>query len=170
MTTTDTLAVSLLPEILAELKTAHPGIEVELTTSNLFLNLTRREADVAIRPADDPPQVLFGTAHLVGRLCRLRQARRADAAAALPLAELARHAMVAPDDSLSATAAARWIAAALPDAAIARARGFLRDNGGARREPGSALAALPCYLGDGSAHMVRVSSGRSRRCARACGC
>ena len=62
VTTTDTLAVSLLPEILAELKAAHPAVEVELATSNLFVNLTRREADVAIRPADDPPPALFGGA------------------------------------------------------------------------------------------------------------
>lgn len=155
VTTTDTLAVSLLPEILAELKAAHAGIEVEMTTSNLFLNLTRREADVAIRPADDPPQVLFGR-----RISSVGFAvygkRKARSARTLPPAELARHSWIGPDDSLSATAAARWIATTLPGATVAaRADSFVTMA--ALAEAGIGLAALPCYLGDRSTTLVRMS-------------
>ena len=76
VTTTDTLMASLLPDIIAAMKAAHPGIEVELTTSNLLVDLTRREADVAIRPADDPPQTLFG--RRISAIGFALYARRAD--------------------------------------------------------------------------------------------
>ena len=49
ITATQTTAVFLLPPIVAELRTQHPGIELELVTSNAPLDLRRREADIAIR-------------------------------------------------------------------------------------------------------------------------
>lgn len=155
VTTTDTLMLSLLPEILVELKAAHPGIEIEATTSNLFANLTRREADVAIRPADDPPPGLFGR-----RISSIGFAvfGRRDAGPLRPLAQadLAGQPWIVPDDSLAATAAARWIAAELPEAAIAaRADSFVTMARLA--EAGLGLAALPCYLGDGTAGLVRLT-------------
>src|SRR3954468_16067400 len=50
LTTTDTLS-DLITPILAELRSTHPGIVVELITSNVFFTLTRRDADIALRPA-----------------------------------------------------------------------------------------------------------------------
>jgi DNA-binding transcriptional LysR family regulator len=156
VTTTDTLMVSLLPDILGELKAVHPGIEMEVTTSNLFLNLTRREADVAIRPADDPPPTLFGR-----RICSVGFAvfgRRGSLPGAdLTITELALRPWIVPDDSLSATAAARWIATELPSANItARADSLVAMASPA--ETGLGLAALPCYLGDRSSKLMRFSA------------
>lgn len=154
VTTTDTLMLSLLPEILAELKQAHPGIEVEATTSNLFANLTRREADIAIRPADDPPPTLFG--RRISSIGFAVFGSAARFAGLLPAAELARHPWIVPDDSLAATAAARWIASQLPGVEIAaRADSFVTMA--ALAEAGLGLAALPCYLGDRSPGLVRLS-------------
>jgi DNA-binding transcriptional LysR family regulator len=153
VTTTDTLMTSLLPGILAALKAAHPGVEVEMTTSNLFMSLTRREADVAIRPADDPPPALFGR-----RISSVGFAvfGRRDGADPLPLAQLSSRPWIVPDDSLSATAAARWIASTLPDARIAaRADSFVTMA--ALAEAGMGLAVLPCYLGDLSAGLARLT-------------
>ena len=39
----------MLPPILAQLRLDHPGIEIELVTSNQAADLARREADIAIR-------------------------------------------------------------------------------------------------------------------------
>lgn len=153
MTTTDTLMTSLLPDILAGLKAAHPGIEVEATTSNLFLSLTRREADVAIRPADDPPPALFGR-----RISSVGFAVFGwrDAAAGKPPPDIERRRWIVPDDSLSATAAARWVASSFPDAAVAaRADSFVTMA--VLAEAGLGVAALPCYLGDRSPALVRLS-------------
>lgn len=155
VTTTDTLMASLLPSIFSDLKTAHPGIEVEVTISNLLLNLSRREADVAIRPADDPPSVLFGR-----RICSVGFAvfgRRAGDDSRLSLEALARQRWVVPDDSLAATAAARWLAAELPGIEVAsRADSFTALAKLA--EAGLGVAPLPCYLGDGMSGLVQLTS------------
>ncbi len=57
LTTTETL-LGLLAPILAELRDAHPGILVEVVTSNAFFTLTRRDADIALRPALTAPDGL----------------------------------------------------------------------------------------------------------------
>lgn len=155
ITTADTLAASLLPGILAKLKTAHPGIEVDIVVSNVFLNLTKREADIAIRPADDPPPGLFGR--------RLSSIGFAVYGAAIldiqpqPSAEALRHhPWIAPDDSLSATAVGRWMPTALPDASIAIRSDSLVTTC-RLAEAGIGLVVLPCYLGDRSPLLRRLT-------------
>jgi len=150
LTTTDTLAVSLLPAVLAALRRAHPALLVEVATSNVFLNLTRREADVALRPADDPPQDLFGRriGDIGFAVYGLPDLSQGGSLGGLP--------WIGIDDTLSATAAARWMRTALPDAAIvARAGSFVSMR--LLAEAGLGAAALPCYLGDASPSLVRLS-------------
>lgn len=45
------VGIEVLPEILTGFRDAHPGIDVELTLSNKLEDLTRRDADVAVRNA-----------------------------------------------------------------------------------------------------------------------
>ncbi len=52
VTTPEDIAVVLLPPLLAEFKRLYPSIAIELLTANRFFNLSRGEADVAIRPGD----------------------------------------------------------------------------------------------------------------------
>jgi DNA-binding transcriptional LysR family regulator len=49
ITTSDVAATWLLPRVLADLRAAEPGIQVELVASNTVANLLRREADIAVR-------------------------------------------------------------------------------------------------------------------------
>lgn len=57
----DTLAEKLLMPHFAEFSEIHPGIEFQVLDSDRPFNLTNREADVAIRFCDNPPE------HLIGR-------------------------------------------------------------------------------------------------------
>lgn len=66
VTTIDMLAFGLLPRHLARFRDAYPGIEIELVVGNTMLNLSRREADVALRVGNTPPETLVG--RRVGRL------------------------------------------------------------------------------------------------------
>jgi len=54
------LSSHLLMPILSQFTIAYPGIELDLDISPETLNLTNREADVAIRITNDPPDHLIG--------------------------------------------------------------------------------------------------------------
>jgi DNA-binding transcriptional LysR family regulator len=153
VTSTDTLMVSILPEILAEFRAAHPGIGIEVALSNVMLNLTRREADIAIRPAKDPPETLVGRRiakiafAIYGSSQYLSRRRKTD--------DLAGHQWVGPDDSLADTSVAQWMRSELPESEVVlRADSLLAMREAARA--GLGLAALPCYLGDTSSGLVCV--------------
>jgi DNA-binding transcriptional LysR family regulator len=49
ITTSQVAASYLMPQVLAALQQAEPGIQVELVASNQISNLLRREADIAVR-------------------------------------------------------------------------------------------------------------------------
>lgn len=152
VTTTDTLMGSLLPEILARFRDAHPGITVEIAISNAFLNLTKRDADVAIRPARNPPETLVGrrVAKVAFAIYGQRRylARR-------KTQDLKGQRWILPDDSLANTAAAQWLKSELPDVEVALRTDSLLAAAQAARA-GIGLAALPCYLGDTLSELVCV--------------
>lgn len=80
------VAFELLPAILAPVRRAHPGILIDLVTTNDVSDLARREADIAIR------HVRPDTAELIGRKLRdstaVMWASRAYLAAAGPFRRL----------------------------------------------------------------------------------
>ena len=59
VTTTDTL-LDLIGPILARLRAEHPEITIELVVANSFFTLTKRDADIAIRPVAAAPENLVG--------------------------------------------------------------------------------------------------------------
>jgi DNA-binding transcriptional LysR family regulator len=133
--TTDTLAASLLPRHVTAFRARHPGIVVELAVGNQVANLTRRDADVAVRPMAGPPETLVGR-----RVCKI-----AFALYAAPGAEAGL--WLVPDDTLAGSVAGRWARAHVPEAEVAaRADSLLalRDLAAA----GLGRTVLPCYLGD----------------------
>jgi len=153
VTSTDTLMASVLPDILAEFRAAHPGIQLELVVSNAMFNLSQRDADVAIRPASNPPEALVG--RRVAKLAFAIYASPDYLAARRKTDDLGAHQWVAPDDNLSGTSVARWMRTALGGCEVTlRADSLLALRYAAEARLG--LVALPCYLGDMSPALVRV--------------
>jgi DNA-binding transcriptional LysR family regulator len=111
-TTIDTLMVSVLPTILAAFRAAHPGVQIEISVSNTIANLTRRDADAAIRRTEDPPETLVGR-RVAGVAFALYAARDSEFPEGMPLDELP---WVAPDDPGSSPCCAptRWCRCARP--------------------------------------------------------
>jgi DNA-binding transcriptional LysR family regulator len=60
VTTNDSLLVSLLTPIFAGFIAQHRDIRLDVVLGNQAFNLSKRDADVAIRATDMPPDTLFG--------------------------------------------------------------------------------------------------------------
>jgi DNA-binding transcriptional LysR family regulator len=60
VTTNDSLLVDLLTPLFGAFQRKYPDIQLDLILSNQPLNLSRRDADVAIRATDKPQETLIG--------------------------------------------------------------------------------------------------------------
>jgi len=60
LTAPDTLIQAFLLPMLADFRLRHPQVRIELVAGSQFLNLTQREADVAVRGSNHPPENLVG--------------------------------------------------------------------------------------------------------------
>jgi len=156
VTTTDTMVELLMP-ILASFRSAHPEIVLELAASNAILNLSRRDAEVAIRPSVEPPDILVGrrvTTIAFAIFASVDYLKRKPARL-----RLEEHDWAAPDDSLAHLRAAQWIDATIPPTRIVLRTGSLVALLGAVRA-GMGVAPLPCYLGDSDPHLRRLGGLR----------
>lgn len=105
LTCTDTVLQGLVLPVLARFMPAYPALRLELATSNDFANLSRRDADIAVRLTRSPPQ------HLVGRC--LGEVPYVVCASPTYLAsqagsDPAQMAWIAPDDFLPDHASVAW--------------------------------------------------------------
>jgi DNA-binding transcriptional LysR family regulator len=67
ITASEVVSAHLLPPIVARVRGAYPGIELELVASNQVLDLSRHEADIALRNAAPQDPELVGRKLGVGR-------------------------------------------------------------------------------------------------------
>lgn len=144
VTAPDALTVDVLMPLVVDFCRRYPGIEVDLSVENSFLNLSQREADVAIRSTNVPPEMAVGR-----RLCVL--------GATIYCSEeyLARHIKGAinehnwlmPLKDLDWFAANRWLERHHPKSVVT----FRSDSLSALFEAakqGLGVAPLPFFLGD----------------------
>jgi DNA-binding transcriptional LysR family regulator len=156
VTSSETTADRFLTRHLAGFRRQHPGIAVELIVDNRVLSLTRREADVALRPTRPSENELFGR-----KLCDIAWAvygsldYLADHGRPLKTADLGGHMLIGWDEPQPYGAVTRFLAEAAPRNRPSYRSNSLLNQLRAARE-GIGLAALPCFLGDGEAGLVRV--------------
>ena len=67
ITTLDALAVRILPGLLVKFREVNPGIQLEVMQTMQELNLSRRDADVALRATNVPAETLVGR-----KICLMR--------------------------------------------------------------------------------------------------
>jgi DNA-binding transcriptional LysR family regulator len=171
VTTTDSLLAGLLTPILKDFRAEHPNIALEAVVSDQVHSLSRREADVAVRPSNTPPETLVG--RRLGRIAQAVYAPRAMMAEAgmvpepepepepepdgTPAPALTRFPWIGPDESMGYAALTRWMTRhGLGEACGYRVGSVFGIFSAVRA--GAGLAVLPCYLGEGEARLVRVSA------------
>ena len=151
VTTVDAIGQTFMPPILAQFRAQHPGVVIDLILTERELNLSRRDADVAIRVTNDPPETLVGR-----RICTVRWAvyvrrdvsdriaTRIDAASFVGFAE-----------DFGPPPARRWIEANIsPDRLAARVNSIHAMLEMA--DVGFGAAPLPCYLGEQRIALARL--------------
>lgn len=145
VTTTATLTYWALAPHFAAFKRTHPDVALELVLADEFFNLSKRQADVAIRPTNAPPENLVGRRIATVAFAVYASAdyleRRRDSGGP------AGHDWVAFDDSLAHLAAAQWLRKTYPGAAVALRVNTLVGLLSAA-VAGMGLTTLPCFMGD----------------------
>lgn len=117
LTAPDTLVHALLMPLLQRFRALHPGVQIQVVANNSFLSLNRREADVALRGTNRPPENLVGR-----RVGDIQTALYASAAYLQTLGEGAGfddYHWIAPDESLAHLEQLKWLHQRVPDERIA---------------------------------------------------
>lgn len=154
ITSTDTILHGLVLPHLPEIGASHPALRFDLHTGNELANLTRRDADIALRATKRPPQ------HLVGRhlgpirvalyASRSRGPRRFDDAVA------AAHPWVAPDDALPEHPSVTWRRRHFPKVApTVRVASILTVA--ETIAAGAAIGLVPLFLGERRRDLRRLT-------------
>ena len=153
----DVMMGALLSPILAELVREFPDIELETLTDNDVANLSHREADLTLRPENKPQATLEGErigaieSAVYGSARYCRRHRNMD---------IENHPedclWIVPDETFSHLATGRWYRKHLKNVTS-----FIRCNSlqtmHALARDGAGLAVLPCYLGEGTRELRRLS-------------
>ena len=156
VTTVDTIATALMPAVMARFAAAYPGVALELAVDKAIASLSRREADVAVRPTPEPPEGLVG--RRIGDLAFAVYGARAYLKAAGKREERD-HAWIVPDDSLGHLPATKWLRSLAPARIALRSDSFVAMAEAAAA--GIGLVTLPCYTGDSRKDLLRVGSVRA---------
>jgi DNA-binding transcriptional LysR family regulator len=153
VTTTDTMISTVTP-LCGAFRRLYPEISIELITGNEFLNLSRRDADVAIRPSAQPPENLHG--RRIGTIAFAPYgSKRYFAETGGPGLDRA-HSWLGFDDALSHLSAHRWLRENVDSERVClRASSFLAILAGVKADMG--LALLPCYMGDAEPDLARAA-------------
>lgn len=157
VTSSEALAYSRLTTFLAAFQQAHPGIVVELAVDNRVLSLSRREADIALRPIRPKEGDLWGR-KLSGVAWALYATPSYLEANGGPLSnsgDVDRHALIGWEATISGIGAADWLLRAAPSERFVYRTNSLVNQLVAAKS-GIGLALLPCYLGDGEAGVMRA--------------
>jgi DNA-binding transcriptional LysR family regulator len=107
LTAPDVLIRHLLLPLLAEFRLRHPQLQLELVANDDFLNLTQREADVAVRGSNRPPDTLVG--RRAGRLQTALYAAQAYLETLPPPYAQADYRWVGHDAPLAHLQSAQWM-------------------------------------------------------------
>jgi len=153
ISTTDSLALTLLCPIMTQCRAQYPQITLTVSVDNHAANLSRRDADIAVRPTGLPPE------HLIGkRIAPLHfgvyGAKRYLNSSA-KLTALSAHEWIALDASQSVHRTLSWLEGFKPLVEV----GLRANSFGSIRQAcieGLGLAMLPSFMGDATPALQAV--------------
>ena len=147
--------MGVLAPLFTQFRHKYPGIVLDVAVSNQLFNLTRREADVAIRPSNRPPE------NLIGRpLTTIGQAVYAHKDLGLtpgtPIETLASEPWIGAGPRLQDSSVDQWMDNhALKQSCVYRVDTLVSILSAIRSRMG--LAVIPCYLADEDPDIVQLT-------------
>lgn len=157
VTTSDTLLIHLLTPLFARFRKQCPDVRLDLVLGNQALNLSKRDADVAVRATARPPDTLVG--RRVARIAWAVYGRAMDfpQPASIDPEGLRQRAWVSPGDRLEALSATRFVAGrARPDRIAYKVNTVLGLAEAV--EAGIGIGPLPCFVADARPALVRLAA------------
>ena len=156
VTTNDTLLAHLLTPLFARFCQQCPDIRLDTVLANQALNLSKRDADVAIRATDNPPETLVGRRvatiawAIYGRAIDFPQPTDLDPGS------LYNRPWVALGDNLAVLKAARFVRDRVPPERIVYKVNTVLGLTEAV-EAGIGIGPLPCFIADARPSLVRLA-------------
>jgi DNA-binding transcriptional LysR family regulator len=157
VTTNDTLLVDLLTPLFAAFLKQCPDIRLDVLLSNQSLNLSKRDADVAIRATDNPPDTLVG--RRAARIAWALYGRTLDFSEPEPIepAALWERTWVSLGEHFAGLKAVRHLQQNVaPDRIIYRVNTVLGLAEAV--EAGIGLGFLPCFIADTRPALLRLAA------------
>lgn len=156
VTTPDSLLIHMLMPMMAEFRLRFPEVRLDIVLSNQPLNLSKRDADVAIRATDNPPENLVGR-----RVARINWALygRADdfpAPGEVAMEELVKLNWVTLGDGLGTLNAVKFVQENVRPENIAFKVNSVLGIAEAV-EGGLGIGHIPCLIGDSRPSLVRLA-------------
>jgi len=142
--------------LLERFQALHPGVTVQFVMSDQYLDLSKGEADVALRSGDVDDEALVGR-KIADSVWAVYASRDYIARAGRPerVEDLARHPLVGFDESMTQHRVAKWLHRVAPSArVVARNTSVLGLLYAVKS--GVGLGPLPTALGDRDDQLVRV--------------
>lgn len=153
VTMTDVFVKFLAP-CLADFRLAYPEIEIEILVSRDVLNLTKRDADLAIRMTKKPLETLVG--RRISRVAVAVYGAKKYLNNHHNLSHLNQHNWIITDEGTIDSATVRWLKQNVSDLKCQyRFNTCMGILAGVQEDLG--LGLLPCYLGDSDPNLARVS-------------
>ncbi len=156
VTTSDTLLIHLLTPLFARFQRQCPDVRLDVVLGNQALNLSQRDADVAVRASDHPPETLVG--RRVARIAWALYGSAQDFPALEPpaQADLLTRRWVALGDDLAGLKAARFVRDHVPPERIVYKANTPLGLAEAI-EAGAGIGHLPCFIADQRLGLVRLA-------------
>lgn len=151
VTTNDTIVVHMMAPVFTSFLKACPDMSLDLVVSNSSLNLSRRDADIAIRATNSPPETLVG--RRVGSLGWALYGPHRLMGRALP--DLLAERWVGLGENLSHIEPARWIERHVPKERIALRLNTILGLSEAVEASGW-VGLLPCFIADQTHGIARL--------------
>lgn len=159
VTTNDAQLVYLLTDIFARFIKACPEMRLDVVLANQYLNLSKRDADVAIRATDNPPETLVG--RRVATIGWAIYGRAAEFPEGWQLEDidspfLYNRPWVGLGDNLATVKAARFVKDRVAPGHVVYKVNTVLGLAEAV-EAGIGIGPLPCFIADARPNLVRLS-------------